>query len=276
MKTSSIIVTGLVVGLTVACAHAPPNELVEARAAYKRAEGGPAAKYDPAGLHVAKESLNTAEKRFEDDWKDPIVRDQAYIAQRKVEYSEVTARIQMLQRGIAESEALESEAKDKSAARTKAELDATKAALASEKATTAKTAAELEAERKRREEAEKRAAQANADLARIAAIKQEERGTVITPQAKLNQVAEALLMNDPESTFTVEGHTDSQGKPAFNQKLSEDRANAVRDYLVSHGIAADRITAKGYGSQRSVADNKSAEGRAENRRVEIVISPKKQ
>jgi outer membrane protein OmpA-like peptidoglycan-associated protein len=49
----------------------------------------------------------------------------------------------------------------------------------------------------------------------------------------------------------------------------------VRDYLVSHGVAADRITSQGYGSTRPVADNSSAEGRANNRRVEIVISPKK-
>lgn len=292
MNTSHILVTAVVAGLGLACSHAPPQELVDARSAYERAAAGPAAKYDPSGLHVAKESLNLAEKRFADDHKDELTRDQAYIAQRKAEYAEVTARIAMLQAGIAEAEAQGDSLKERNAARTKEELEATKAALADTKATASKTAAELEAERKRREEAEKRAAQANADLARIAAIKQEERGTVITlsgavlfasnkyellpaAQAKLNQVAEALLVNDPESTFVVEGHTDSQGKADFNQKLSENRANAVRDYLVSHGVAADRITAKGHGSTRPIADNKSAEGRADNRRVEIIISPKK-
>jgi len=156
----------------------------------------------------------------------------------------------------------------------------------------AATAAQLELEKKQREEAEKRAAQANADLARIAAVKQEDRGTVITlsgsvlfasnkyellpaAQAKLGQVAEALLANDPDSTFVVEGHTDSQGKAALNQTLSENRARAVRDYLVEHGVAADRITSTGLGPSRPVAENSSAEGRANNRRVEIVIQPKK-
>ena len=139
---------------------------------------------------------------------------------------------------------------------------------------------------------EKRAAQANADLARIAAVKQEERGTVITlsgsvlfasnkydllpaAQAKHNQAADALLANDPDSTFVVEGHTDSQGKQALNQTLSENRARVVREYLVSHGVASDRITSSGLGPSRPIAENTSAEGRANNRRVEIVISPRK-
>ncbi len=94
-------------------------------------------------------------------------------------------------------------------------------------------------------------------------------------QAKLNQVAEALLAGDPTSTFVVEGHTDSQGKADLNQTLSANRAKAVRDYLVSHGIAEDRITSEGFGPTRPVADNKTAEGRANNRRVEIVVKPGK-
>lgn len=221
-----------------------------------------------------------------------LTRDEAYIAQRKAEYAEVMARVEMFRQGVASSEAKADAAKAKDAAQTKAELEATKAALANQQAQTQMTAAQLEQEKKQREEAEKKAAQANADLARIAAVKTEDRGTVITlsgsvlfasnkyellpaAQAKLNQVADALLQNDPDSTFTVEGHTDSQGKAALNQTLSENRARAVRDYLVSHGIAADRITSTGLGSNRPVADNTSAEGRANNRRVEIVISPKR-
>ena len=72
--------------------------------------------------------------------------------------------------------------------------------------------------------------------------------------------------------MVVEGHTDSQGAAAFNQDLSQKRAESVRSYLVSHGIAADRITAQGFGPSRAVADNTSAEGRANNRRVEIVVA----
>jgi outer membrane protein OmpA-like peptidoglycan-associated protein len=71
----------------------------------------------------------------------------------------------------------------------------------------------------------------------------------------------------------VEGHTDSQGRVQDNQELSLARAQSVRDYLVSRGIAADRISAHGLGSERPVATNKTAEGRADNRRVEIVVQP---
>jgi len=65
----------------------------------------------------------------------------------------------------------------------------------------------------------------------------------------------------------IEGHTDSVGKKAYNQKLSERRAAAVREYLKSEGIATDRMTVEGFGEERPVADNATAEGRAHNRRV---------
>ena len=75
--------------------------------------------------------------------------------------------------------------------------------------------------------------------------------------------------------MVVEGHTDSQGTAASNQELSEKRAQAVRDYLVSRGIAADRIKSQGFGPTRPIGENSSAEGRANNRRVEIVVQPSK-
>ena len=90
---------------------------------------------------------------------------------------------------------------------------------------------------------------------------------------KLNEVADALLKQDSESKIVVEGHTDSQGGAAHNQQLSQRRAQAVRDYLVTRGIAQDRITAEGFGVTRPVAENTSSEGRANNRRVEIVVRP---
>jgi outer membrane protein OmpA-like peptidoglycan-associated protein len=93
-------------------------------------------------------------------------------------------------------------------------------------------------------------------------------------QLKLNDVADALTKQDPDSKIVVEGHTDSQGGASFNQDLSQRRAQSVRDYLVSRGMATDRITAEGFGLTRPIADNTSAEGRANNRRVEIVVHPK--
>ena len=67
----------------------------------------------------------------------------------------------------------------------------------------------------------------------------------------------------------VAGHTDSKGSDAYNMKLSKQRAEAVRNFLISRGVAADRLTAKGYGESQPVADNATEEGRFKNRRVEL-------
>jgi outer membrane protein OmpA-like peptidoglycan-associated protein len=124
-------------------------------------------------------------------------------------------------------------------------------------------------------------------LSKSLAVKADTRGTVITlsggvlfatgqatilpgAQVQLNQVADALR-TQAEHHFTVEGHTDNQGTDAINNDLANRRANAVRDYLVVRGVAAEAITAQGVGSTRPVADNKTTEGRAMNRRVEIVV-----
>ena len=146
-------------------------------------------------------------------------------------------------------------------------------------------------EQQKRQDAERRAVDAQSALSRLAAVKQEERGLVITlsgsvlfrsdeamllPEARLrlDQVADALL-ETKERTLVVEGHTDSQGSVAHNNDLSQRRATSVRDYLSGRGYPPAQTTAIGYGSQRPVANNKTAEGRANNRRVEIVITPLK-
>jgi OOP family OmpA-OmpF porin len=79
-----------------------------------------------------------------------------------------------------------------------------------------------------------------------------------------------VMRDDPALRVSVEGHTDSVGSDAYNMKLSRRRAIAVRDYMVSRGIDAGRISTEGYGETRPVATNHTAEGRAQNRRVEIV------
>jgi outer membrane protein OmpA-like peptidoglycan-associated protein len=70
----------------------------------------------------------------------------------------------------------------------------------------------------------------------------------------------------------VEGHTDSVGSDAYNQRLSEQRAESVRDYLLSQGLKSDILTAKGFGETTPVASNDTAAGRQQNRRVELVVS----
>jgi len=79
-----------------------------------------------------------------------------------------------------------------------------------------------------------------------------------------------LLQQNPDLKLRVEGHTDNQGNAAANQSLSEKRAQAVVAWLTDHGVEAGRLTAKGWGQTKPVEDNSTEDGRAKNRRVELV------
>ncbi len=96
-------------------------------------------------------------------------------------------------------------------------------------------------------------------------------------KADLKDLQKALefVRKYPGSSISVEGHTDSTGTPKYNQGLSERRAAAVKKYLLDNGVtSADKITSVGYGETRPIASNDTAEGRFQNRRVEIVILSK--
>ena len=89
--------------------------------------------------------------------------------------------------------------------------------------------------------------------------------------------AAQILKDNPDVKVTVEGHTDSIGSDSYNQRLSERRAAAVKHYLVSRGVAADRLETVGYGESRPIAPNTTPngrdnpEGRAMNRRAELKV-----
>lgn len=100
-----------------------------------------------------------------------------------------------------------------------------------------------------------------------------DRGSAqLTPDSRaiLDQVV-GKLRNNPGLQIEVAGHTDSTGKAADNARLSQQRAEAVKRYMVGAGIDRDGVSARGYGQERPVADNDTDEGRAENRRVELQI-----
>jgi outer membrane protein OmpA-like peptidoglycan-associated protein len=88
---------------------------------------------------------------------------------------------------------------------------------------------------------------------------------------KLAKVS-GIILAHPGLRIAVEGHTDSVGGDEYNMRLSENRASSVRTYLVSQGLSADSITAQGFGKSQPVADNSTASGRQQNRRVELVVS----
>jgi outer membrane protein OmpA-like peptidoglycan-associated protein len=88
---------------------------------------------------------------------------------------------------------------------------------------------------------------------------------------KLAKVS-GIILAHPGLVIEVDGHTDSVGGDEYNMTLSENRANAVRSYLVTQGVSGDAVTAKGFGKTEPVADNGTATGRQMNRRVELVVS----
>ncbi len=83
--------------------------------------------------------------------------------------------------------------------------------------------------------------------------------------------AAATLRKNPTIKVEVAGHTDSDGSAAYNEGLSARRATTVRDYLAANGVAMDRMTTRGYGESQPIADNSTREGKAQNRRVVLVI-----
>ena len=87
----------------------------------------------------------------------------------------------------------------------------------------------------------------------------------------LDQIAQTFIDN-PDFIIEVQGHTDNVGKAKLNKELSEKRANAVMNYLIGKGVPAGRMTAKGFGDEMPIADNKTKAGREKNRRVEFNIT----
>jgi outer membrane protein OmpA-like peptidoglycan-associated protein len=280
------------ISVTCGCASTPaPPELLEARSAYIRAESGIAAQYKPDRLHEAKVALDRAEKAYSDSPGKQSTRDLAYVAERQAELAEVQARDAKAAQDKAQAEKDLESATQSQLSQTRAQLSSTGQQLSGAQQALAGTQQQLQHEKSARAEAEKRAREAFDKLAATAAgsIKQETRGTVITipgsvlfasgkttllpgAQDKLNLVADALK-NQDNRQIVVEGHTDTQGGDDSNLVLSQGRAQAVREYLVSRGVPADRIRSQGFGSTRPLADNKSPEGRANNRRVEIIVQP---
>jgi outer membrane protein OmpA-like peptidoglycan-associated protein/uncharacterized protein (DUF2384 family) len=199
---------------------------------------------------------------------------------------------QQAQAAQAETQQANAHAQQANAEAQQANAQAQQAQMAAQQAQAAAQQAQSQLEQTRRElserDAEARRLRIQNELNRIAATRSEPRGLVVTlsggilfdsgetslkPGAKstLKRIG-AQIATDPSLKIAVEGHTDNAGGTAMNQALSEKRANAVRDYLVSSGIPADHISASGKGEEAPIATNKTATGRQQNRRVELIIA----
>lgn len=290
-----------------ACATTTPIELTNARIAYTRASSGPAAQLAPADLHKAKSALDEAEQTFQYGNDTAKTIDLAYIAERTAQIAEARAQgvisekktaaatqdfgnkqgemmktsqgaLTKSREELAESQRGQAALTEQANTNRAALVESDKRAAASEQKATASQLSAAQSEQK--------ANDANDALSKLAA-KEEARGTIITLSgsvlfrsndsallpaalARLDQVAEALVAKGQR--VTVEGYTDSRGSQSTNMSLSQRRADSVRSYLVTRGFPTEKIEARGMGPDRPIADNTSAEGRANNRRVEIVIA----
>jgi OOP family OmpA-OmpF porin len=99
-----------------------------------------------------------------------------------------------------------------------------------------------------------------------------DKSNIRADAAPILDEAAATLKDEKDAVVSVEGHTDAVGSDAYNQRLSERRARAVAAYLAGHGIARSRLSTTGFGESKPVATNETADGRAENRRVELRVS----
>ena len=270
-----------------------PLDLVQARYALDIARGAQANQYAAGEFAKAEELLAKAEAA-QADRKYSIRKTAPLIAREAVQMGEDARRQAILGRQAADAAALAAAEAVKreeaaAAARRDAEEKARLEALAA--AEEAKRRQMIASEEAAREAAAEAQRQARADLVarlnRALPTRETDRGIVAeiagvqfaTGAATLNPGAREALARFagivgvyPSLTFRVEGHTDSTGSYETNQALSLARASTVRDYLVGQGVDPASIAVEGLGPDRPVADNATGEGRARNRRVEIILS----
>ncbi len=291
--------------LLAGCASGPTvtPSLVQARSAYSRIEADPniAANAEVAA-YEAKKSLQLAEQASDIPTQEHL----AYLAERKAQIAVARAEKSMAEKEIKrladEKDAILLKSRDLQIEKTSNELAAKEKMLdqAGRDAEQARRQAELNEAKAKEMEADLAKAQAKgmeADLAKaqvkemeaeLAELKgkQTERGIVLTLGDVLFETGRANLMpgafmtvekladflqKHPDRNVLIEGHTDSVGKAEYNQFLSKRRADAVDKALMDKGVASERMSTKGYGETNPVAGNKTAAGRQQNRRVEIVV-----
>jgi outer membrane protein OmpA-like peptidoglycan-associated protein len=289
MKISTIAVVASFFAATACAASTPTPELVSARQAYDRARTDPTAALVPDSVLSAKQALDKAESVHEKDPQSDSERSYSYVAQRRAELALALGDNARAKQQADAAGQHYSELQDKMRTSAQQQLGAERSQVSQLGSQLVQTQNGLAQETDARKAAEARAARAMDSLNKIAQVKEEARGMVITlsgqvlfvtgksellpaAQDQLDQVAKALKDQGDVKPMVVEGYTDSVGSDTTNLKLSKDRAEAVRSYLVSKGMPSDKISAVGKGKANPVASNDTPDGRANNRRVEIVIA----
>jgi outer membrane protein OmpA-like peptidoglycan-associated protein len=299
MRRSQYQKMGNPLALTLDLRNVPLN-MYEARNAVEIAQTRGADKYAPEIFSKAKGSLQMAENSLAQKADDKVIISNS---RQTIQFAEDARRLTEERR---EAERIANE-KAAAAAAAKAEAEAKAAAEAAEakrksdaeaqrqadlaaaeqaKLKAAQDAARADAERSRKAAADLRA-QLLEQFNRVLETRDTPRGLVVNmgdvlfatgkydlrPEAQIVLAKlSGIILSHPGLNLAVEGYTDSVGSEDFNLKLSQQRADTVRDYLVNQGLPDSFVTAKGFGEADPVADNGTPAGRQQNRRVEIVVS----
>lgn len=286
MKTSALffktlIAPVLVSLLLMACSSAPPEGAVNVRSKLTQLQSDPQlASLAPVAIKDAEGAVSAAEKPQKDK---ELSRHLVFMADRKIDIARAQAEARLMEdqrkalSAQRETARLESRTREADRARGEAVSARTEADVARSQAEAAGVA--TEAARRQAEDLQKQIAELNARTT--------DRGLVVTlgdvlfatgkaeirsrASSNLSKLA-AFLNRYQDRTVIIEGHTDGVGSEASNLALSQRRADSVKSYLVGQGIAPTRLTASGKGESAPVADNHSASGRRQNRRVEVIIS----
>ncbi len=275
------------------CGTAPQNNarLEEARSSYRMARDNPSTvELAGAEMQQATQAMDVANRAWEKKDDTEAVNHWAYLAQRRVAIAQATTERKVAELSVAQAKAnsdelrLSARTQEADAAKAKADLAMQQAKAAQQQAAASQQQnanAQLMAL-----SAEERAKALEAQLKELNA-KKTDRGMVMTmgdvlfdtDQAQLKSGGErsvdklaSFMTNYPERQVLIEGFTDSTGSDSHNQDLSLRRADAVRNALLSRGIASQRLSTLGHGEAKPIASNDTASGRQMNRRVEVLLS----
>lgn len=289
MKLPSIRTGAAIVVAALAaagCSRLPDrvDSLEEARESVTSVEREPlAGRVAAEQLAAAREALASADDAYEEGEPLPLIEHRAYVAQRYADISrelvsEAQAREQVDRaeadraRIIAAAREREAEAAQRQAQQSAREVEVT--ARTAEEQARAAQAAEERASQLERELEELEASSTDRGLVlTLGDVLFDTGASTLKPGAMTTIDRLAQFMQDyPERSVRIEGHTDSVGSDETNQRLSEQRAQAVQGALLARNIEANRISTVGYGEGRPIASNDTQSGRQQNRRVEVVVS----
>jgi outer membrane protein OmpA-like peptidoglycan-associated protein len=268
-------------------------QLERAEAAYRQAQADPSVQtYAPLRLMDAEKALQAALQAKDSDDKAHL----GYLAERRAQLASVmgaTAKTEQSMQQLRQETAdvlLQNRDRELTVARRETDVK-TREAEQARRAAEARArdaearARELEQGRRQTDEIDSKAAALANELQNLKA-QRTDRGVVLTigdvlfaagkvqvgpgAQRSVDKLAD-FLKAYPKRNVLIEGHSDNLGHEEYNLRLSQQRAEAVRDLLVARGVAAQRIRTKGYGSKFPVVDNDTAAGRQQNRRVEVIV-----